>query len=137
MKTNHAYYILQMLPVIFSGEQKRKVFCVRDDNGEEVEDSNCEEDEKPSHKQKCNTQPCPARLVYVCGVGRERGLGIRKGGGAGGERKTYSKLPIVVPRALSFLLTGGGAKGLWGRECKLPLVSPGFIQLRKRFWVGL
>ena len=40
------------------------MFCVRDDNGEEVPDSNCNGDEKPSKKQSCNQQPCPARLVY-------------------------------------------------------------------------
>ena len=48
------------------------MFCVRDDNGEEVQDSNCNEDEKPSHNQRCNTQPCPARLVYFCEAGREQ-----------------------------------------------------------------
>ena len=45
------------------GEQKRRVYCVRKDTGEEVSKSNCDHGKKPSHKQKCNTQPCPARLV--------------------------------------------------------------------------
>ena len=45
------------------GERKRRVYCVREDTGEEVSKSNCDHGKKPSHKQKCNTQPCPARLV--------------------------------------------------------------------------
>ena len=54
------------------------MFCVRDDNGEEVSDSNCNDDEKPSHKQSCNSQPCPARLVHSHEIGwegREGNLG--------------------------------------------------------------
>ena len=62
---------MQLFFVILPGEQKRKVFCVRDDNGEEVQDSNCDEDEKPSHNQRCNPQPCPARLVYFREAGRK------------------------------------------------------------------
>ena len=62
------------LHTYFLGEQKRRVFCVRDDNGEEVSDSNCNGDEKPSNKQSCNQQPCPARLVY----GYRIGLDARK-----------------------------------------------------------
>jgi len=54
------------------------VFCVRDDNGENVSDLNCNDDEKPSSKQSCNTQPCPARLVDAFRIGldgRKENLG--------------------------------------------------------------
>jgi len=44
---------------------------VRDNSGEEVSKSNCDQDKKPSHKQQCNTQPCPARLVENTRVGME------------------------------------------------------------------
>ena len=50
------------------------MYCVRDDSGEEVSKSNCDYNEKPSHKQKCNPQPCPARSVndkYMGGEGGE------------------------------------------------------------------
>ena len=68
------------LHTYFQGEQKRRVFCVRDNSGEEVSDSNCNDDEKPSNKQSCNPQPCPARLVH----GYRIGLDVRRGnlGGA-------------------------------------------------------
>lgn len=56
------------------------MFCVRDDNGEEVSDSNCNDEEKPSNKQSCNSQPCPARLVY--GSRYRTGWEERKLGGA-------------------------------------------------------
>lgn len=45
------------------GEKKRRVYCVREDTREEVSKSNCDHSKKPSHKQRCNNQPCPARLV--------------------------------------------------------------------------
>ena len=68
------------LHTYFPGEQKRRVFCVREDNGEEVFDSNCNDDEKPSNKQSCNSQPCPSRLVH----GYRVGLDVRRKGNLGG-----------------------------------------------------
>lgn len=61
------------------GEQKRRVFCVRVDSGEEVSKSKCDYEEKPHHKQKCNAQPCPASWFVsgwstcsrTCGRGKQ------------------------------------------------------------------
>ncbi|XP_073248460.1 papilin-like isoform X2 [Porites lutea] len=64
------------------GEQKRRVYCVRKDTGEEASKSNCDHGKKPSHKQKCNTQSCPASW-YVsswssCSVTCRRGKQVRR-----------------------------------------------------------
>jgi len=42
------------------GEQKRRVFCVRDDSGKKVAKSNCDYEKKPNHRRQCNVHPCPA-----------------------------------------------------------------------------
>ena len=90
------------------------MFCVRDDNGEEVSDSNCSDDEKPSNKQSCNSQPCPARLVH----GYRIGLDGRKGNLGGAVHLVH------LEKRTEWGTEGGGGGGnrdtgkrvKWGRE---------------------
>ena len=96
------------LHTYFPGEQKRRVFCVREDNGEEVFDSNCNDDEKPSNKQSCNSQPCPSRLVH----GYRVGLDVRKGNLGGAAYLVHLEKKgrrAKAPR-------GGGNRDMGGEE---------------------